>query len=344
MAKRRRDTQTLGEYSWVLEDDDIAVQGEAAGLDTATGTVRPMGTSATQLFVGFFAESKTGDGIEKVRVALPDEVEAEWLDNDDSPNDADATTVGSEVYAKTARVVSTLSTGRSVAGRVLDFDADANKVLVQGGTAVTGPTGASIGAMHSVADKAALAALAAADRGDGMIVMLRSDGSLWRFVAASTATEDEAQELVIEPDAGTGAWLAADKSKILRLPFSFADADGHALLTVPAGFVLRLAGFPFWDITTSFSGGASSAIGVSTDVTGYTTEGDLLGGATGDVEAALTAGIRAGTLGGELDDHVGFQFLALVEGDVIEYDEITSAFTAGAGFVCIPVTIAHPAA
>jgi hypothetical protein len=176
-----------------------------------------------------------------------------------------------------------------------------------------------------------------------MLVMLRDTGALYRFVAASTADEDEAQELVIAPDAGTGRWLRADKACVLKLPLAYTTADGAPILTVPAGFVLRLTGFPFWDVETGFSGGSSSAIGVSTSVTGYETKGDLLGGAAGDVAAGLTAGIRAGTLGGELDDHVGFQALALVEGDEIQFDRITSVFTAGAGFACIPVAICTPA-
>jgi len=53
-----------------------------------------------------------------------------------------------------------------------------------------------------------------------------------------------------------------------------------------------------------------------------------------------TAGVKAGTLGGELDDHVGLQALALVEADELQFDAITSAFTAGAGYACIPVAIA----
>lgn len=342
MAKRRRDTHTLGEYSWVLEDADVAVQGEAAGLDTATGTVRPMGSSSTQIFVGFFAESKTGDGTLKVRVSIPNEIEAEWLDNDAEPNDVDAAAIGSEVYAKDARTVSTLSTSRSKAGRVLDYDADTNKVLVQGGSAVTGPTGAG-GVAHSVADRTALAAITAASRTNGLVTMLRDDRSTWMFVAASTADEDENQQLVVAPDAGTGRWLRADHSFIMKLAIAFGTADGAALLTVPEGFVLRLAGLPFYDITTSFTGGSSSAIGVATDITGYTTAGDILGGAAGDVEAGLAAGIRPGTVGAKVDTEAERQALVFQEGDVVTFERITSVFTAGAGFVCIPVTAMTPA-
>lgn len=342
MATRGRDTQTIGEYSWILEDEDEAVQGEAAGLDTATGTVRPMGSSATQIFVGFFAETMTGDGTTKVRVSVPNEIEAEWLDNDDAPNDVDGAAIGSEVYAKDARTVSTLSTSRSKAGRVLDYDADANLVLVQGGSAVTGPTGAG-GVAHSVANRAALSAIAAASRVNGLVTYLRDDLSTWMFVAASAVDEDENQQLVVEPDAGTGRWIRVDSSFVMKLAIAFGTLDGAALLTVPEGFVLRLAGQPFWDIATSFAGGSSSAIGIATDKTGYNTAGDILGGAAGDVEAGLAAGIRAGTVGAKLDSYAEHQAFFLEEGDVVTFERMTSVFTSGAGFVCIPVTVMIPA-
>jgi hypothetical protein len=339
MAKRRRDTQTIGEYSWVLENLDVAVQGEAAGLDTATGTVRPMGKSATQLFVGFFAEGLTGDGTKKARVVLPMEVEAEWLDNDSNPNDIAANDIGSEVYAKDAKTVSTLSTGRSKAGRVLDYDATNNKVLVQGGTAVSGPTGASTSS-SSVADRTALKAVGADSRYDGQLVMVRTDGSLWRFVAASAVATDVAQELVLVPDAGTGRWLRADKAFTARIPIDFNLADGALIWTVPTGMVVRLTGLPFWEVVTGWTGGAASTIGISSTVTGYTVAGDILGGAAGDATAVLgTAGIKPGTIGPKLDTPAEVQAFVMIAGDDLTYEEITSAYTAGAGFVCVPVSV-----
>lgn len=342
MATHARDTQTLGNYAWILESADEAIQGQAAGLDTATGTVRPMGSSATQIFVGFFAESKTGDGTLKVEVTLAPEVEAEWMDNDDAPNDVDASDIGSEVYAKDGITVSTLGTSRSKAGRVLDYDATRNLVLVQGGLAVTGPTGAS-GISGAVADRAALSAVPAASRAAGQVVMVLEDRSTWVFDATGTADEDSGQNLVVEPDAGAGQWLRADQSFIARVPVGFGNTDGEAVWVIPAGFAVRFIGLPFWDNTTAWTGGSSSAIGLSTDVTGYTTKGDILGGATGDVEAGLGAGVKAGTLGGEFDDHVGLQALVLLEGNEVQFDRITDAFTAGAGFACLPVAVTIPA-
>lgn len=220
------------------------------------------------------------------------------------------------------------------------------------GRAVTSASGAdedieielqSVGMVYnsvvSVATKAAMTAIAATNRFNGMLVMVQADRSLWWF-DDDLAVSDTTKELLAAPDAGTGRWVRADKSFVMKLAFTYETADNANLFTVPEGFCLRLAGFPYWEIDVAMTGGSSSAIGISTDVTGYDTSGDLLGGASGDVAATLTAGIAAGTLGGELDDHVGFQALLLEEGQHIQFDRITSAFTAGSGKACIPVVVA----
>lgn len=189
----------------------------------------------------------------------------------------------------------------------------------------------------TVADKAALKAIAAANRYNGQLVLVQADGSLWRFHSTSTAAEDTADELVQEPSAGSGRWLRADKAFIMKVPLSYANSDGDALETIPAGFALRLTGQPYWEVTTGFTGGSSSAIGISTNITGYEAGGDILGGASGDVAATLVAGDTPGTIGDELGDQVGFHALLLEAASEIQFDAITSAFTAGAGFVCLPV-------
>jgi hypothetical protein len=338
MATRRRNSKTIGEYSWVLESGDSAVQGEAAGLDTATGTIRPMGSSSTQIFVGFFVETLTGDGTKKVRVNVPDEVNAEWLANDTNPNDIGATDIGSEVYAKDAKTVSTLSTSRSKAGRVLDYDSSSNLVLVQGGTAVTGPAGA--GSVYgSVADRTALTAIGATSRADGQTVLVRDDGSLWRFIAASSQTVDGAGMLVLAPDAGTGRWVRADKSFTLKLACSKDTTDAFALCTIPEQMVLRLTGMPYWEVTTGFTGGTNSAIGMSASAIA-TTKGDLLGGSGGQLTAVLgTAGVKAGTIGPLIDTLAEIQAFFLKQADYLRFDKITSTYAAGAGYIHVPVAI-----
>lgn len=131
---------------------------------------------------------------------------------------------------------------------------------------------------------------------------------------------------------------------MLKLPFGFGTADAAALYTVPAGYALKITEDPFWDVTADFTGGSSSAIGISTDDTTGTnasTKGDILGGATGDVAATLTAtgSPKAGTAGAKMDTIAHRQGIILHAGKKIRFDRITSAFTAGAGFVCVPCVL-----
>jgi hypothetical protein len=339
MRVRERSYKTL---KVILATGETAVKGNRAAIDTTDGLCYDCDTASTTLIpIGRFAENlATGDGSTTVLVNVFQEFWTSAWDNDTNPNDVTVANLLGSVYIKDGTTVSTSDGGgtRSVAGRVIAISE--TKVYLQEGPAVTGPSGLGASFSSGVATKAALSAIVAASRFAGMLVMVRADGSMWRFDATSTATEDEGQELVIEPDAGSGRWIANDKFKVLKLPIDYTMSDGDAILTVPADMVLRLAAFPYWEVTTGFTGGSSSAIGVSTSVSGYETGGDILGGASGDVAATLVAGIAAGTAGGELDDNVGLHALALVEADELQFDAITSAFTAGAGFVCVPVAIA----
>lgn len=122
-------------------------------------------------------------------------------------------------------------------------------------------------------------------------------------------------------DSGMPTWLA--------LPVDFNTADAATLFTVPTGYRLFLSRL-FWEVTTPFTGGSSSAIGISSDATGFSTKGDLLGGATGDVLATLTAGIKGGTVGAKFGSN---GVVVIPETKLIRFDRITSAFTAGAGLV-----------
>lgn len=190
-------------------------------------------------------------------------------------------------------------------------------------------------AIHQVvATMTAMKAIVAAARADGMIcgVQVGTGGGfeLWQFSAASAAA-DATSSLVATPAAGTGRWLRADTEVALTLPATFATADATALFTVPAGARLRPRD-AWWEVGTNWTGGASSAIGLDTSVAGWNTEGDVLGGAAGDVAATLvTTNTRmCGTLGTKLDAHTHDR-LILIAGDTINFNRITSAFTAGAG-------------
>lgn len=127
-------------------------------------------------------------------------------------------------------------------------------------------------------------------------------------------------------DSGLPTWLT--------LPIAFGTADAAALFTVPAGyrlFVHRAC----WEVTADFTGGASSAIGLSSDATGFTTKGDILGGATGDVLATLVAGLKGGTVGAKFASN---GIVVIPETKVVRFDRITSVFTAGTGFVHLHVS------
>jgi hypothetical protein len=124
-----------------------------------------------------------------------------------------------------------------------------------------------------------------------------------------------------------GRWLAVPGQTVdLALAFTYATADGATLYTVPTGANLLILS-SYWEVTTGFTGGSSSAIGLASDQTGHTTAGDLLGGSGGDVAATLVAGdYIEGTLGADLTNPIVLKATKLVT-----FERITSAFTAGAG-------------
>lgn len=191
-------------------------------------------------------------------------------------------------------------------------------------------------APHDVATVAALKALPSDHFGrvHGNVVTVRADGSKWKFHETSTVTGDDI--LVITPTNGSGRWLRCEGMTVLKLPFSYATADGATLLTVSTGCVFHHLG-SFWDITTGLTGGSSSAIGVASSINA--TAGDLLGGASGDVAATLTAGIKAGTIGAKMDALSELHANLYTATSTITFERITSAFTAGEGYVCLLVNI-----
>lgn len=192
---------------------------------------------------------------------------------------------------------------------------------------------AQASAVHApVADLTALKAVAAADRANGMLCLVLSGMSLWRFHSTSTAA-DTSENLVAVPAVGSGRWLRADRTVALSLPFTFATADGATLFTVPVGGRIHPRE-AWWEISTSMTGGSSPAIGVAASVTGWTTPGDILGGASGDVTATLvsTSTRMVGTIGAALSTRTNGR-LIMIAADTLTFERITDAFTAGAGNV-----------
>lgn len=126
-----------------------------------------------------------------------------------------------------------------------------------------------------------------------------------------------------------GRWLAVPGQMVdLALVIAYTIADAATLYTMPVGANMRLVP-GYWEVTTGFTGGSSSAIGLSSDQTGHTTKGDLLGGSGGDVTATLgtAADYIEGTIGADIAAGV-----ILKAGKLVRFDRITSVYTAGAGF------------
>jgi hypothetical protein len=168
---------------------------------------------------------------------------------------------------------------------------------------------------------------------DGLRVGL-DDGSQWKYVAASTAT-DATEQLVLTPASAptAGRWCRYDRLLDLEFAIGFATTDAQVLFTVPSGFSVRLNPGAYWDVTTAFTGGTSSAIGLSSNTAPYSTKGDILGGAAGDLAAGLTAGAKRGNAGADFGS--GGQ-IVLPAAATIRFDRITSVFDAGDGKAVLP--------
>lgn len=159
---------------------------------------------------------------------------------------------------------------------------------------------------------------------DGALIQT-TDGRHWIYRKGSTLTADDI--FVVRPDAGRGRFvLAPGFTSRIPLAITHATADAAILATAPTGFRGRVLRGDWGTPSASFTGGSSSAIGLSSSRTGHTTRGDLHGGASGNVAAALTTGgFRQGTVGATI---AAGTFLE--GGDTVRFDRVTSAFTAGA--------------
>jgi len=211
------------------------------------------------------------------------------------------------------------------------------------GHPATDSTGARVA--HSAATLTALKAVPAADpaRTHGNEVTVDADGSRWYFHSTSVLTGDDILVATPADAPSAGRWLRAPGRVNLELPIAYTMADHTALLTLPTGAVFRLE-YAHWRITTGFTGGSSSAIGIQS--TTLSTAGDVLGGASGDVTATLgTAGIKAGTIGAKMDTDAEIHDNLFVAAEVFYYEKVTSTYTAGAGFACLEgYLIANPGA
>lgn len=185
---------------------------------------------------------------------------------------------------------------------------------------------------------AALLAMAVTDHVPYEVVQV-ADGRIVYYHPTSTLTADSI--FVFAPGGSqAGRWLLAPGANRVDLPLSKDTADAATLATLPTGcYFLNQRGF--WEVTTSFTGGSASAIGISSDDATCNTKGDLLGGAAGDVAAMLVstgALYKAGTVGAKTVSIVA-------PGKILRHDRVTSAFTAGVGVAHLQgVILANPGA
>lgn len=152
----------------------------------------------------------------------------------------------------------------------------------------------------------------------------------YRFRTGDAST-DALGELVVTPTVNPagGKWLICDPYMDVQLNNLGNPADATVLFTVPANMRLHVVR-AILDVSVSYTGGAASAIGLSSSNAAYATKGDLLGGAAGNIAADLVAPGFRGTNGTKVAASYATQPpVVLVAADTIRYDRITSAFTAG---------------
>lgn len=192
-------------------------------------------------------------------------------------------------------------------------------------------------AVNLVLTLAQLKALSVDDNVNGEILYL-NDGRYFYYNATSSLAGDDV--FVVAPTTGSGRYLLAPGyEQNIAMAITFNTADAAVLATTPTNSLIRV-GRGYWEVGTGWTGGSSSAIGISTNASGFNTKGDLLGGASGDVAATLVTGNQLGTIGAKTAAGV------LIGGGVgIRFDRITSAFTAGTANAHLLVTVlANPGA
>lgn len=157
------------------------------------------------------------------------------------------------------------------------------------------------------------------------------------FDPLSTASDVLGQMVLSPSGGGNGRWLRYEKFFDLKISVDSTIANNAALVTVPVGFKLALSR-PFLEVVTPFTGGTASAIGVNSNYVAASAAGAILGGASGEVAATLIAGYR-GNLGTALIAELSAsgQPIVLEAGGTLRWNRIVDAFTAGAGFLHVPV-------
>jgi hypothetical protein len=190
------------------------------------------------------------------------------------------------------------------------------------------PFGHPLAAASFALTLAGLKALDVTEHNDGEVFLVGANR--YQYFKTSVLAGDDI--FVVAPTTGSGRYVLAQGHVFdLAIAIAFGTADAAVLATLPAG-MYALLGRSYWEVTADWTGGSSSAIGLSTSQAPGTTKGDLLGGSGGDVAATLVAsgGRLLGTVGADVAGGILVKPAA-----TIRFDRITSAFTAGTGFAHI---------
>ena len=118
--KRMTRREAWSYYEGVLANSEVAEQGHLACIDTSSGeiVVGQVGTGLRP--IGYFDESKTGNGTLTVRVQLFREIWVDRFANGTSTDAVAASDIGNLCYVLDSQTVSIDSDtdSRSVAGRI----------------------------------------------------------------------------------------------------------------------------------------------------------------------------------------------------------------------------------
>jgi hypothetical protein len=117
MAERKISTKRMSRIKRALKNAEVAQKGNIAAIDTSDGSLVVAGVSTTHFPIGYFEETLTGDGTTQIKVHLFKEIEVFlWgASGTGTPVDADITKI---CYLGSSFEVSTVSTGKSIAGRI----------------------------------------------------------------------------------------------------------------------------------------------------------------------------------------------------------------------------------
>lgn len=194
---RARKQETRKHWVFTLASGNVAWKGARAAYNPSTEKVVPASSAAGLMVLGVFDEHVDATSVAKpVNVDLETEIVAEWWANATSTDAVASTDIGKLCYMVDDATVSITSTGKSVAGTIVDVHATKGVLVAKapfGGavaslsalpssTAFTSndsaPSSLTNGAIYDVPTTAAASTITLpAAAADGTIVYFAADGT-----------------------------------------------------------------------------------------------------------------------------------------------------------------------